>query len=358
MLTSPALSRLVLPLLFAAAACGGDDLVLPESAAGTLAIVEGNGQEGSAGAALPNPLIVRLTDDQDVGIPDRTVVWVVNSGGGTISPSTGMTDAEGFASAEWTLGPAGGSQRVTAQVPGIGTVTFTAASSGDGDGDGGEPVPASVERVEGDGQSAPVGTEVPVEPAVRVLDEEGRPVEGYEVTFVVVGGGGSVSGATRTTGADGIARVGGWTLGPTPGTNTLEARAGSLAGSPVIFTAEGTQAEPEPEVDRLVFLTPPPDAEVSERFPVEVALVDADGDVVPLSGIVIYVALFEEDEDSPSNALLTGERFESTEDGVAEFDLAVEREGRYRLRALTDDLPELGPHGPEPYLFSEVFEVD
>jgi len=71
----------------------------------------------------------------------------------------------------------------------------------------------------------------------------------------------------------------------------------------------------------------------------DAALFDgADGDVVPLSGIVIYVALFEEDEDSPSNALLTGERFESTEDGVAEFDLAVEREGRYRLRALTDDL--------------------
>lgn len=54
------------------------------------------------------------------------------------------------------------------------------------------------------------------------------------------------------------------------------------------LSSKGTQAEPEPEVDRLVFLTPPPDAEVSERFPVEVALVDADGDVVPLSGIVIY----------------------------------------------------------------------
>ena len=28
-----------------------------------------------------------------------------------------------------------------------------------------------------------------------------------------------------------------------------------------------------------------------------------------------------------------------------------------RLRALTDDLPELGPHGPEPYLYSDFFEI-
>jgi hypothetical protein len=43
---------------------------------------------------------------------------------------------------------------------------------------------------------------------------------------------------------------------------------------------------------------------------------------------------------------------------VAAFDLGVDRAGRYRLRALTDDLPELGPHGPQPYLFSEVFEIE
>jgi hypothetical protein len=123
-----------------------------------------------------------------------------------------------------------------------------------------------------------------------------------------------------------------------------------------VFTAEGTAAEAV--VDRLVFLVPPRDAAENETFRVEVALVDEDGDVVPLSGIFIYVALFQEGRETPSNDLLTGERFENTEAGVAVFDLAVEREGRYRLRALTDDLPELGPHGPEPYLFSDVFEVE
>jgi hypothetical protein len=346
--------RLALPLAFLGWSCGGDDLVLPRGPTSTLEIVQGNGQEGPAGRPLSEPLIVRLTGEDGLGIPDRAVIWVVSSGNGTISPSTDMTDAEGFASATWTLGPVEGIQRVSAEVPGIGTVTFTGTNTDGGDEE--EPAPTRVESVEGDGQSAPVGTPVPIPPAVRVLDQDGQPLAGYEVTFVVIDGGGTVSGATQTTGADGIAAVDEWTLGDAPGVNTLEARAGSLQGSPVTFTAEGTA--PEPEVDRLVFLTPPRDVGVNETFRVEVALVDAEGDVVPLSGIFIYVGLFKEHEDNPTNDLLNGERFENTEDGIAAFDLRIERSGRYRLRALTDDLPELGPHGPEPWLYSEVFEVE
>jgi hypothetical protein len=86
--------------------------------------------------------------------------------------------------------------------------------------------------------------------------------------------------------------------------------------------------------------------------------VSPPGEGIPLSGIFIYLGLFKENEDNRTNDLLNGERFENTEDGIAVFDLRIERSGRYRLRALTDDLPELGPHGPEPYLYSEVFEVE
>ena len=346
------LSRFALPLSILAAGCGGDDLVLPSDTAGTVQIVDGNGQEGRSGRTLSDPLVVRLVDESGEGLPDRTVQWVPHSGSGTIDPVSDMTDAEGFATAEWTLGPGAGLQRVDAQVPGTGSVTFTATNRDD---DGEDPAAALVEPLEGDGQTAVAGAEVPIRPAVRVLDEEGEPVEGFQVTFVVTGGGGSVSGDTQTTGGDGVARVGGWTLGTTPGTNTLEARAGSLPGSPVTFTAEGVGTGSE--VDRLVYLLPPGDVSNGETFRVEVALVDAVGNVVPLSGILIYVALIQEGRDTPSNGFLLGERFENTAGGVASFDLAVVREGRYRLRALTDDLPEFGPGGPEPHLFSEVFEV-
>ena len=39
-------------------------------------------------------------------------------------------------------------------------------------------------------------------------------------------------------------------------------------------------------------------------------------------------------------------------------DLGVTQRGRFRLRALTDDLPEHWPHGPQPALFSDQFDVD
>ena len=90
-----------------------------------------------------------------------------------------------------------------------------------------------------------------------------------------------------------------------------------------------------------------------EPFTVAVALVDSDGNVVPLSGIVVYLGLFREGKNQPSNKELGGERFQPTENGVAVFDgLRVTKDGEYRLRALSDDFPAVGP------TFSDRFDVD
>lgn len=89
----------------------------------------------------------------------------------------------------------------------------------------------------GDGQSAPAGTAVPVAPSVVVRDDQANPVAGVPVRFAVASGGGSVTGATPTTGADGVATVGSWTLGGAPGPNTLTASASWVSGSPVTFAA-------------------------------------------------------------------------------------------------------------------------
>ena len=91
----------------------------------------------------------------------------------------------------------------------------------------------------GDGQTASAGTAVPVAPSVRVTDAGDNPVPGVHVTFAVASGGGSVTGAAAVTNAKGIAAVGSWTLGGTPGENTLRATVAGLAGSPVTFTATG-----------------------------------------------------------------------------------------------------------------------
>jgi hypothetical protein len=91
-------------------------------------------------------------------------------------------------------------------------------------------------------QSAPVNTAVGAPPSVLVRDGSGTPVAGMTVTFAVTSGGGTVLPATPVlTDASGIATVGSWTLGATPGANTLSATAtgSGITGNPVLFAATG-----------------------------------------------------------------------------------------------------------------------
>jgi hypothetical protein len=290
---------------------------------------------------------VRVLDGNDNPVQGATVEIQATGGGNTVTQPSGPTGSDGVATGTLSSTEPG-TKTISAQVNGSVQVTQTAdvtVSSAE----------TRVERIEGDGQSVPAGASVPVRPAVRVIDGQGQPVRGMGVTFVVTGGGGSVDGDDQTTNSEGIARVGAWRLGPSPGSNTLEARAGSLQGSPVVFTAEGTASG---GVDHFVFRVQPHDVDEDELFTVQVAMVDAHGNVVPLSGIEIYLGLIKDGTDAATNKHLRGERFRTTENGVAVFPgLGVTKDGHYRLRALSDDLPALGPHGPEPFLFSDLFKV-
>src|SRR5690606_35853033 len=85
--------------------------------------------------------------------------------------------------------------------------------------------------------SAAVGTAIAPIPAVTVTDQYGNPVAGVEVTFTVGGNSGAVAGGTKTTAANGRAAPDSWTLGTTPGQQTLTASAGALS---TVFTVEST----------------------------------------------------------------------------------------------------------------------
>jgi hypothetical protein len=245
---------------------------------------------------------------------------------------------------------------------GCGGSELTLPDDGDGTGGAGATPPPSasspgrIAPVEGGSQTAVTGEEVPISPAVRVVDSLGQPIGGYEVTFVVTGGGGTLLDPSRVTGPDGIARVGRWTLG-SPGLNTVEARAGSLSGSPVVFEATALSRG---DVDHFVFVVQPDGVRVNQAQTIEVAMVDRAGNVVPLSGIEIYLGLFKRQDDGEygvRNKVLRGDRFADTEKGVATFHLALSEVGTYQFRALSDELPEVGPQGPEPFLFSRPFNV-
>lgn len=75
------------------------------------------------GTRLPLPLTIKVTDAQGQNVSDATVVWSTSSG--SLSAPTSLTNVDGAASIEWTLGPLAGTQTATATVTGVIPVTFT-----------------------------------------------------------------------------------------------------------------------------------------------------------------------------------------------------------------------------------------
>jgi hypothetical protein len=93
--------------------------------------------------------------------------------------------------------------------------------------------------VRGNGQMAPVGGAVRLLPTILVTDGFGRPVAGANVVFSVEAGNGTAPVAPVASGLDGLASLPapGWTLGPNPGQNDLQATVDDVPG--VTFSAFG-----------------------------------------------------------------------------------------------------------------------
>ncbi|MBA3393087.1 MAG: Ig-like domain-containing protein [Deltaproteobacteria bacterium] len=100
--------------------------------------------------------------------------------------------------------------------------------------------PASkISLASGNNQSAPAGTLLAAPLVVGVMDANLNPVSGFNVGFAVATGGGSLSATSVATNAQGSASTR-LTLGAAAGTNTVNANATGLTGSPVTFTATAT----------------------------------------------------------------------------------------------------------------------
>jgi hypothetical protein len=104
-------------------------------------------------------------------------------------------------------------------------------------------VPTTFTKVS-DNQTAVVGKAVAIPPTVAILDANGNGIAGIEVTFALASGGGTLTGSTATTNAEGRAAAGSWIMGTTSGFNTLTAAAVNVPGSPVTFNAIATAAAP------------------------------------------------------------------------------------------------------------------
>ena len=114
-------------------------------------------------------------------------------------------------------------------------------------------VPAKIEVVAGDAQRAVQGLSLEEPVVVRVLDEDGQPIQDLDVAFAPATGHGQVDSAWATD-KDGKAS-GFWTLGPDSGTQTLRISAGQVKAD-----ASAQALDLEAELDRL--FVPPSQAEV------------------------------------------------------------------------------------------------
>lgn len=134
-----------------------------------------------------------------------------------------------------------------------------AAALGCSKGGGGQSVaPTSIAKITEDARVVPPGSTAGA-PAVRLV-RDGTPVDGVTVTCTVTGGG-SVASGTATSGSDGVASCGTWTVGPARGLNTLTIVAAGLP--PVLFAAMAGATSPDLAV-RIDLQRPQPNGFVGD----------------------------------------------------------------------------------------------
>ena len=222
------------------------------AAAGTasqIRIVSGDGQTGQAGTRLGSALVVRVLDEGDNPVSGVAVSWTVASGGGSVSPTSATTGADGQASTAWTLGPGVGAQRVQASAAGAGSVQFDATSTA-----GAPSVLALTTQPSG---TAQVGAELGRQPVIQVRDAAGNPVgaSGVTVTAAIATGGGQVLGTrTQGTGANGRATFTNLAIGGATGAHSLIFAASGFTS----VTSSSIQVNPAPTTTRITADSPDP----------------------------------------------------------------------------------------------------
>ena len=194
----------------------------------TLSIVSGNGQSGEPGTALPNPLVVLVSDQNGMPVEGISVAFSITQGEGTLSTKPTITDGNGFAERTLTFGQSIGATLVEVSVEGISEKrTFVATTTLVEPTIPITPQPLTLAIVSGNGQSGEPNTPLPYPLVVLVTDQDGAPVEGKSVTFRVTFGDGSLADQTATSektesiGEDGRAETK-LTLGQNPGTTLVE----------------------------------------------------------------------------------------------------------------------------------------
>jgi hypothetical protein len=284
-------------------------------------IAGGNGQTGSVGQPLSDPLVVRVIDEGGNPVAGVGVSWDPN-GAGSVSATTVETGSDGRASVERVLGSEPGEQTTTASTSGLdgSPATFVAIAT-----DGESPVLVLTTQPSSTAQS---GVVFAVQPVVQLQDAEGNdsPQSGLPVTASLTGGSGTLGGTvTRQTDASGAA------------TFTDLAITGPAASYTLRFTAPGTNPALSTPVTLgavaggIVITTNPPVSALSgEVFDpvVQPVVAVSDGGGNPAAGVQVTASKASGAGTLEGNATATTDA-----GGVARFgDLGISGTGTHTLQ--------------------------
>ena len=152
----------------------GYTLTIQAGAPANITILSGNNQVALAGATLPAPFLVQVTDVSKNPIPGIPATWKVLSGSMILAGASATTSVDGEATATGTVTSPGGST-VTLQVT-VGSVsaTFTVLVY----------IPATaIKVVSGNNQSAVINTAFSAPLVAQVLDKAGSPASFAPLSF-------------------------------------------------------------------------------------------------------------------------------------------------------------------------------
>ena len=173
-----------------------------------LIIVSGANQSGDVSAALAQPLVVQALDGANKSVAGVPLTWTV-MGGGTVTPTTSVTDKDGKATVTWKLSTAAGVQVVTATSSSLATgatVSFVANNGATITGTitpaGGLPFGATFSRTPS--RTARLGTQPRVG---RRLAPKNRIVVGFDNGVLGVASAGSASYSSMAVARQTLSRM-------------------------------------------------------------------------------------------------------------------------------------------------------
>ncbi|MBA3659474.1 MAG: Ig-like domain-containing protein [Gemmatimonadales bacterium] len=208
-------------------------------AAVAIAMVTDPPASAAVGTMLASPATWSLVDAANLPVPD-VPARLTPSAGGAVEPSGITSDGDGaLRLGSWTLGTVAGTQTVDLAVDGGLSARVQTVAVAD--------VAAAIEKVSGDGQTAPVSSELPDPLVVRITDRFGNGVSGVTVQWRTCD---NVGDYDAVTDANGFASAF-QSTGAEVGTFCVQGAVEGLTGSPVQFsiTATGPGASESPPPD-------------------------------------------------------------------------------------------------------------